>query len=155
MKSTAMKIKEALSFFSLIITFSMEHVVLRRIDNSCCPGDTIKYECQSSAYFNWQIQGDSAEVSFAFANPMPLSSKSMLWDSLNFTVVIANNSNLSVTSILTFMAAYPIFHVITIICDRNFQYFYTDGKQLTDDCLFCYIVYFLIQTLIFQYILLL
>ena len=155
MKSTAMKLKETLSLFSLIITFSIETTVLKRIDNSCCPGDTIKYECQSLAYFNWQIQGDSLMVSIAFANPMPLISKSKLSHSVNFTVVITNISNVSITSILTFKAADPILHGITIICNGNSQDYYTDSKQLTDDCLFCYIVYFLIQTVIFQYILLL
>ena len=151
-----MKLKETLSFFSLIITFSIEHVGLRRIDNSCCPGDTIKYECKSSAYFNWQIQGDSVELTFSFANPMPLISRSDLYDdSVNFTVVITNKSNVSITSTLTFMAADPNLHGITILCDGNSQDYYTDGKQLTNDYLFCYIVYFLIQTLIFQCILLL
>ena len=124
-----MQLISTLLFFPLMIKFSIENTLLRRIDNSCCPGDTIKYECQSLRSFSWQFRIGNEHKTITFAYPVLFVKKStLIRHSVNFTVVITNTSNASSTSILSFIAD-PILRGVTeITCDGSSQDFHTDGK---------------------------
>jgi len=72
---------------------------------------------------------DNTKEPLSFANPLPLTTKSVATHSVNFTVKIASNNNNSVISMLTFVAN-PIIYGTTVECDGVSRYFCIEGKLL-------------------------
>jgi len=124
--------KDIIIIFYLVCKLLIANSSLVRLDDTHCPGGNVTYKCCSPKYFIWHLSISSITKNIAFANPMQFDSKFQVIKSVNFTVYILSNNNVSITSTLTFVANPTLHGAMEIKCDNVSQYFYIKGKHIAN-----------------------